>query len=65
MADRSDMAFNVFDTQELANEESLGVITAEEFEEARRDPEVIALLREADRVLAERKAARERHDDSR
>ena len=63
MADRSHMAFNVFDTQEFATEESLGVITAEEFEEARRDPDVIALLREADRVLAERKAARERHDD--
>lgn len=57
------MASHVADTHELISEESLGVITVEEFEEARRDPEVIALLRRADRVLAEREAARARHAD--
>ncbi len=57
------MASHAADTHELISEESLGVITVEEFEEARRDPEVIALLRKADRVLAKRKAAGERDDD--
>jgi hypothetical protein len=59
------MAFHVTDTHELLSQESLGIITVEEFEEARRDPEVIALLRNANRVLAERKAARERDKDDR
>lgn len=59
------MALHVADTHELASRESLGVISAEEYEKARRDPEVIALLRDANRVLAARKAARARHDDNR
>lgn len=59
------MASHVADTREPVSEESLRVISDQELEEARNDPEVIARLRDADRVLAKRKAARERHHEGR
>ncbi len=60
-ADNLLMAPRVADIHEPTSQESLGVITLEEFEAARRDPEVIALLRRAERVLA----ARARRDEDR
>lgn len=48
------MAPRVADIHEPISQESLGVITLEEFEAARRDPKVIALLRRAEQVRAAR-----------
>jgi hypothetical protein len=55
------MAPRAADIHEPTSQESLGVITLEEFDAARRDPEVIALLRRAEQV----RAAREHRDEDR
>jgi hypothetical protein len=57
-ADDCVMALHLVDIKELVSEESLGHISAEEFEEARRDPDVISLRQRALRVLADRQAGR-------
>ncbi|MDQ2897612.1 MAG: hypothetical protein M3Y09_18565 [Actinomycetota bacterium] len=53
LADNPLMAFHVADTPQHSLDEPIGMITADELDEARRDPEVIAVLDEADRFLAQ------------
>lgn len=47
------MTLHAADTQEHVAEDFVCEISVTELEQARRDPQVIALLREADRYLAE------------
>ena len=47
------MSLHAADTQEHVDEESVCEISVTELEQARRDPQVIALLHEADRYRAE------------
>ncbi len=46
------MAFHVVDISRSVDE-PVGVLAADEFEEARRDPKVMTTLEQADRYLAE------------